>query len=239
MSAAEEDPSIAEVDDPDVVPIEVSVPAEVPSPPVAVSTPPRGPVTDVPPVAALASRPAVTDVPPSPKRGGVHPLYSTYLGGAKLDDEYKSVISIGRGNGVYRFSTQRRHEKTIGNIEKTLQDARDSVTSLKFHGKLEPAEGSLTEIGKERFLLILERKVTEHGQQTFYHVKDTDDKVVNLFENSHRFTLETVIAEHERRCQADNSAYEQYDQYELDEIELSRLLVMSLCSEGFLDTIRV
>lgn len=105
--------------------------------------------------------------------------------------------------------------------------------------KLEPSEGHLTEIGKDRFLLLLERKVNEHGQQTFYFVKDSDNQVVSLFENSHRFTLEAVIEEHERRADADNLGYEQYDQYELDEIELSRLVVLSLISDTFLDTIRV
>ena len=71
-------------------------------------------------------------------------------------------------------------------------------------------------------------------------MKDSDNQVVSLFENSHRFTLEAVIEEHERRADADNLGYEQYNQYyELDEIELSRLVVLSLISDTLLDTIRV
>lgn len=46
------------------------------------------------------------------------------------------LVLVQERNGIYRFSTQRRHEKTIGCIEKSL--ARDSTTSIKFNGKLEP-----------------------------------------------------------------------------------------------------
>ena len=225
MSSAEEDDPVAGNE-----PIEVATGTTAREP----TAVPTGTTT-----ASTNPRPPVADVSPTPKRGGFHPLYKTYLGGAKLNNEYVSVVSIGTGNGIYRFSTQRRHEKTIGSIERSLQDARDSITSVKFNGKLEPSEGHLTEIGKERFLLLLERKVNEHGQQTFYFVKDSDDNIVSLFDNSHRFTLEAVIAEHERRSSADNTGYEQYDQYEFDEIELSRLVVLSLISDTFLDTIRV
>ena len=165
-----------------------------------------------------------------PKRGGVHPIYGNYLGGAKLDDEYKCVTKSG-GSGVYRFSTQRRHEKTMSGIEKTLRDARDSPTSIKFNGKLEASEGSLSEIGKERFVVLLERRVIEHGQQTFYYIKDSDDKVVDLFEHAHRFNLEAVMGEHERRISEYTVTFDQYDTYELDEIELSRMVVSSLLTE--------
>lgn len=118
-----------------------------------------------------------------PKRGGKHASYGTFLGGSQLDDDYKCIVATGRGSSLYRFSTQRRHEKTIGNIERALQESRDSPSSIKFNGKLEPPEGNLTEIGKERFVLLLERRVTEHGQQTFYSIKETVDGnsiVVNL-----------------------------------------------------------
>ena len=165
----------------------------------------------------MSDNPAAAD---SPKRGGTHPIYGRFLGGAKLTNEYKSDVPDGRGNGLYRFSTQRRHEKTIGNIERALQEARDSPTAIKFNGQLEPGDGNLTEIGKERFLLLLERRVIEHGQQTFYYVKDSDGNVVNLFEHSHRFTLQTVIEEHDRRSESTNRAANEAANDSEDETEV-------------------
>jgi hypothetical protein len=58
--------------------------------------------------------------PPS-KRGGIHPTYGTFLGGAMLDHEYKTAITAA---SLYQFSTQRRHEDIIGDIERPLQEHR-------------------------------------------------------------------------------------------------------------------
>ena len=98
-----------------------------------------------------------------PKRGGIHPLYELYLGGSPLDDDYKPIEL-----NSYSYATQRRNIKTIASIERDLISARDSTTTLKFDGKLEPVVGSTTEVGKERFLQLLERRVEEHGHETFY-----------------------------------------------------------------------
>jgi hypothetical protein len=141
-----------------------------------------------------------TDTPPPPppvppKRGGIHPQFGRFIGGSKLNDAYETVG--GSGTGLFRFSTQRRHEKTLASIEKTLRDARDSTTGIKFNGTLEPGKDNPSEIGKERFISFLKKRVTEHGQQTFYHIMDTDGKVVDLFENAQRFKLDYVVAEHE------------------------------------------
>ena len=80
--------------------------------------------------------PPVPPIPPppiSPKRGGIHPQFGKFIGGAKLNDRYETVGASGAS--LYRFSTQRRHEKTIASIEKMLRDARDSTTGLKFNGE--------------------------------------------------------------------------------------------------------
>ena len=143
----------------------------------------------------------MTTIPPPPppippKRGGIHPTYGKFIGGSKLNNSYEAV---GASNSLYRFSTQRRHEKTISSIERALRESRDSTTTIKFNGTLEPATGNSTEIGKERFVTLLKKRVKEHGLQTFYWIRDIDGKVVELFENAHRFKLETVIAEHNRR----------------------------------------
>jgi hypothetical protein len=149
---------------------------------------------------AKVDPPPPSPPPVPPKRGGILPQFGRFMGGAKLNDAYETVGGIGAS--LFRFLTQRRHEKTLTSIEKTLRDARDSTIGLKFNGTPEPGKDNpSSEIGKERFITLLKKRVIEHGQQTFYHIKDTDDKVVDLFEHSHRFKLEYVVAEHERRME--------------------------------------
>ena len=183
----------------------------------------------------------VKDPPPPPppippKRGGIHPQFGRFIGGSKLNDAYETVG--GSGISLFRFSTQRRHEKTLASIEKTLRDARDSTTGIKFNGTLEPGKDNPSEIGKERFITLLKKRVVEHGQQTFYHIKDTDGKVVDLFDNAHRFKLDYVVAEHERRLEI-NRSFESYDSIERDDFQLSRGVVESFFSESFQEKIEI
>jgi hypothetical protein len=101
-----------------------------------------------------------------PKRGGTHPIYGVFLGGG----------SIGAGwdmdDARYRFSSQRRDEKSVGKVERGLTDARDKTTTLKFNGTLEldGTEGSEKELDKDQFLLTIEQLNREHGQQVFYAI---------------------------------------------------------------------
>ena len=122
-----------------------------------------------------------------PKRGGIHIVYGLYLGGSPLDDTYKPKKE---SRLTYRFASQRQNPKNISTIESALVNARDSITNLKFDGRLEATVGSASEIGKERFIALLQRKVEEHGQDTFYHVTNSLSKVVNLFDHVHNFTLD-------------------------------------------------
>ena len=162
-----------------------------------------------------------------PKRGGIHIVYGLYLGGSPLDDMYKPKKE---SRFTCRFASQRRNPKNISTIESALVNARDSITNLKFDGRLEATVGSASEIGKERFIALLQRKVEEHGQDTFYHVTNSLSKVVNLFDHVHNFTLDAVITEFERRSSSSNTAFEAFDTYELDEITMSRLVVESRSS---------
>ena len=173
--------------------------------------------------------------PIPPKRGGIHPLYELYLGGSPLDSDYKPTES-----DSYSYATQRRNIKTIASIERDLTTARDSTTTLKFDGKLEPVVGSITEVGKERFLQLLERRVEEHGHETFYYVK-YEDNVVNLFEHVHNVTLNMLTAEFFLRMTPtmDPPPYSAFDQYEKGDVTMSRLVCESLLTPAFYDKIFV
>ena len=168
----------------------------------------------------------------APKRGGIHSTYGKFIGGSKLNNNYEIIEG---DNSLYRFSTQRRHEKTITSIERVLREARDNTSAIKFNGTLEPTTGNVNKIGKERFFALLKKRVTEYGQQTFYWLRDSDGKVVDLFEHSHRFKLETKIAEHVRCTSKTNLTHEAYDEVERDEVELSRMVVEYLLTETFME----
>ena len=178
-----------------------------------------------PPPVAVAAAPVV--VPP--KRGGIHSVYGLYIGGSPLGDDYKPTKEV---RVTYRFSSQRRNVKTISSIESALVKVRDTITNLKFDGRLEAIVGSASEIGKERFIALLGRKVEEHGQETFYYVKDPPGKVVDLLEHAHNFTLETVVEEFQLRARFDNVSDAAFDDYEMDEVTMSRLVVESLLTSA-------
>lgn len=156
-------------------------------------------------------------------------MYGLYIVGCGLDQKYKSV----EDRGTYSFASQHRNTKAISFIERELVSARDSTTTLKFDGKLEPVVTSTTEIGKERFLTLLERRVEEHGQETNYYVKDVHGKVVNLFKHVHNFDLDTAVAEYNLRANFENVDHATFDSYEEDEVMLSRLVVESLLTSAF------
>ena len=154
----------------------------------------------------------------APKRGGIHSVYGLYIGGSALDQEYKSTT---KGRSSYAFASHSRNVKTISSIERELVSARDSSTTLKFDGKLEAVVASATEIGKERFLTLLERRVEEHGQEKFYYMKDVHGTVVNLFDHIHNFTLDAAVLQYEVRSDFENLMHASYDSYKEYEILLS------------------
>ena len=130
---------------------------------------------------------------------------------------------------LYRFSTQRCHEKIFASIKKALRGTHDATIGLKFNRTLKPGKDSPSEIGKERFITLLKKRVTKDGQQIFYHIKDTDGKVVDLFEHAHRFKLNFMIAEHDR-CMEENQLHESYYSIKRDDCQLSHGVVWPISS---------
>jgi hypothetical protein len=66
-----------------------------------------------------------------PKRGGTHLIYGVFLGGGLVRAGWDMDTAR------YRFSSQRRDEKSVGKVERGLTDARDKTTTLKYNGTLE------------------------------------------------------------------------------------------------------
>ena len=183
-----------------------------------------------------------------PRRGGNHPTYGVFLGGAPLDNNYRLT-----GTRHYRFTSQRRGAKVINSIEQVLLSAINSKETEKFNGNLEKSESfAANEMDKETFIKQLQKKVTLHGQQTFYAIM-YQNQVLSLFDHYHKFTVEDIIAHHEFRCEEPDPEidpttnqetaasiqlrFESYDDYEFDDFGLSRLVVESLLSPELLDKI--
>jgi hypothetical protein len=57
--------------------------------------------------------------------------------------------------------------------------------------------------------------------------------MVDLFENSHCSKFESVVAELEWHSDANNTDFEAFDHYELEDVELSQMLLLSLLSSRF------
>jgi hypothetical protein len=88
-------------------------------------------------------------------------------------------------------------------------------------------------------LKILSRRVEEHGQESFYHVKHPTGLVLSVLEHSHNFTLDMIAKDYQDRIDVNNSTFAAYDAYEIRDITLSRLVVESLLSSTLYDKIVV
>jgi hypothetical protein len=117
-------------------------------------------------------------------------------------------------------------------IKRDLHKARDSTKSIKYNGTIEPNSGHANEIGKERCVNLLKKKVKDHGQQTVYWIRNSNNKVMNLFENAHCFKLSDAISEHVHQSKQ-STDYESYDNMERDEDEILRTVVESLHTKSF------
>ena len=127
------------------------------------------------------------------KRGGNHPVLGDYLGGSSLNNNYR----LTKANS-YKYITQVRTIKQLSNNETKLREDRNSITTMKFDGNLELSKSSSsTELDKEQFFQCVNENVNFYGLQTFFYLPDSTNEMRYLIKNTHLFTLEDVIQEHD------------------------------------------
>jgi hypothetical protein len=161
--------------------------------------------------------------------GGIHLIYGLYIGGSLLNDNYLPMCQEGL---TYQSNMQHCDVNLIASIEGAIISTRNSTTRLKFDRHLEPnIHLSATKKGKDRFITLLAWKVEDLGQETFYHVKNDAGNVVDIFEHSHNFTIDTIVQEFEERKMLSHPGA--FNDYELDKIVMSQLVVESLLSSSF------
>jgi hypothetical protein len=167
-----------------------------------------------------------------PKLGGTHPIYGVFLGGG----------SVGAGwdmdTARYRFSSQRRDEKSVGKVERGLTDARAKTTTLKFNGTLEldGTEGIERKLDKDQFVRTIEQLTREHGQQVFYAIEKSGT-IHDLLRSPHLFTVEDVIDSNMMRLDTNSMDASKYDSFERDDIDMTRLAVEYRLTEKIRDVI--
>jgi hypothetical protein len=168
-----------------------------------------------------------------PKRGGTHPIYGVFLGGGLVEAGWN--LSTAR----YRFSTQRRNEKSVAKVERGLTDAHDKMTTHKLNGTLEldGKEGSERDLDKYQFVRTIEQLTQEHGQQVFYAI-EKDGTIHDMLRSPHLFTVEYVIDSHMMRLDSNSTEASTYDEFERDDINMKRLAVESRLTEKIKDVIR-
>jgi hypothetical protein len=77
----------------------------------------------------------------------------------------------------------------------------------------------------------------EHDQQVFYAI-EKDGTISNLLRSLHLFTVEEVIASYVMRLDSNSTDASQYDSFERDDIDMTRLAVESRFTEKIRDAIR-
>jgi hypothetical protein len=123
-------------------------------------------------------------------------------------------------------------------VERSLNEARDSTTVVKFAGNIDIKAGA-NELDKEAFIRTIRTLVRQHGHESFYAIKDDSGTVVDLLKNLPNFNPNKVQAEFERRIASTNTSIEAFDEMELADIQLSRLVVRSRITAEFARKVEV
>jgi hypothetical protein len=167
-----------------------------------------------------------------PKLGGTHPIYGVFLVGGSVES------GLDMTTARYRFSSQRRDEKSVGKVERGLTDARDKTTTLKFNVTLEldGSEGSERELDKDQCVRTIEQLTREHGQQVFNAI-EKDVTIHDLLRSPHLFTVEDVIDSHMMRLESNSTDPSKYNSFERDDTDMTRLAVESWLTEKIRDAI--
>ena len=107
------------------------------------------------------------------KRGGTHPVLGNYLGGCELDNDYHLVNS-----NSYKYTSQLRTIKQLSANENKLREDRNSISILKFDGKLElTSSSSSKEMDKEQFFQGVRENINFYGLQTFFYLPDSSGQM--------------------------------------------------------------
>ena len=110
----------------------------------------------------------------------------------------------------------------------SLIHARAMTMNLKFNRRFEPIYRPTTKIGKESLVEIQKEKIKEYDQETFYHMEDQKRLIGNLPEHTQFLSPDDANQQMHERLDGNNEEFKMFNQLEMNEINLSRLIVRSL-----------
>jgi hypothetical protein len=152
-----------------------------------------------------------------------HDTHKKYLGGDKIGNDW--LLSV-----RFWYLSQRRDKKYIAKIEKTIIEKHDSSTDAKFNGTLDDAGDK--ELNKDRFVWSLKQCVHEHGHTPFFTIgRGVVTVVHDLLTNYHLFTVEDFLQSYEERTLTRGTTYDVFEVIEVDDMELSRVVVEYLLTD--------
>jgi hypothetical protein len=152
--------------------------------------------------------------PVKPTRGGIHGSYDVYLGGGAFEAGW--VMPKAR----FCFSTQRRDECSDSKVKRSLANAIDETTALKFNGtlELEMKEGTEHELDKEQCVRNIDQLTHEYGHQSFCAIEQ-DGSIYDMLKDQHLFTFEDVIASQNFRSDDLSTDASKYDVFETNKFK--------------------
>jgi hypothetical protein len=92
-------------------------------------------------------------------------------------------------------------------------------------------------LDKDQCVHTIEQLTREHGQQVFYAIEKYGT-IHDLLRSPHLFTFEDVIYSHMMRLDSNSKEASNYDAFERDDIDMTRLAVESRLTEKIRDAIR-
>jgi hypothetical protein len=92
-------------------------------------------------------------------------------------------------------------------------------------------------LDKDQFVRTIEQLTQEHGQQVFYAI-EKDGTIHDLLRSHHLFIVEDVIDSHMMRLDSNSTEARKFDEFERDDIDMTRLVVESRLTEKIRDAIR-
>ena len=179
-----------------------------------------------------------------------------FIGGDTLTNGYL-LLNPGR---AFKYPTQSRTIKAIMANHTVQMKIRNETTSKQFDGDLDlsqaPSASTTNRLDKETFFTAVKDTVRFHGLQSFFHLPNADGVMTFLLAESHGFTVDDVIAEHESRCQVPPAAVidpitlletsasivsrsKCYDVYETEDLAFTRLCIEALLTSALRETLSI
>ena len=176
------------------------------------------------------------------------------MGGSDLNDDYTLKTKL-----PYKFTTQLRNSKQSSSSEHMLMKRRSDATAITFKGNLEVSGTCITEYDKESYLTALKEQVGFYGLHSLFSMPDSSGKMHSLVDDAHLFSLSQVRDEYDTRMIQPSAVFEvdasgkdtttetaesifngnkAFDEYEQYDTALSRLIVESLLSPSYRETIK-